>query len=860
MRRVFVGLSTVVFLAGFAAVAEHVFRSAPLDKPKQGGGPYPSDWFGLQRAFPLGEIPQGAYREAIERARVDRAAAQLSTSGLPMTWTLAGPTNIGGRVTAIAGHASGFPVYLGSADGGVWRSDDFGLNWYPIFDEVGVPSIGSLAVDPNNANILYVGTGEANSSLDSYDGDGLYKTSDGGATWERLGLETVGRIARVAVDPSNPARIYVAAMGKQFSTGPDRGFYRTTDGGQTWSKTLFVNDSTGVCEVVVNPAHPETMFCATWERVRRATYRRAFGPGCGIWRSTNFGSSWTRLAGGLPTPSDSVGRIGLAIARSRPSTIYAQIIAGTIGSYQGRGLYRSDNGGVSWGRRDVSGFATNFGGFGWYFGDVVVHPSNPERVWSLGVPLIRSNNGGISFSSTSYGHVDQHAMFIAPSDTSKLLIGNDGGIWRSLDSGNTIGFPVSLPITQFYAGAIDPSNPNRLLGGTQDNNTLITNDGDPGGWTPILGGDGFQCIVDPTNPNVIIAEWQYCCDRSGPRRSTTGGASFMTPLGITTSDRFNWNTPLVMDPSNHNLILCGSQRVYRSTDNGISYTPISGDLTTNSPAQVVYGTITTLDISPLSNITYFAGTDDGRVWRSTDAGGAWTDISAGLPTRYVTRVVADPVSPTTVYVTLSGFVLGEGESHLYRSTNLGNTWTALDAELPNSPVNDVVVAPWDPQTLFAATDVGVYATRNLGATWYPLGQGLPLQAINDLNLHAPSRTLVAATHGRSQWKLDLNQMPLAVDTRPAAPVLALGAPRPNPTSSTIHATLEVPAATTLEIEIYDAMGRRAAQLHRGPLAAGRHDFAWDGRDAAGRRLPGGAYFMRATSASGSVTRRFIRLD
>ncbi len=217
-----------------------------------------------------------------------------------------------------------------------------------------------------------------------------------------------------------------------------------------------------------------------------------------------------------------------------------------------------------------------------------------------------------------------------------------------------------------------------------------------------------------------------------------------------------------MDPSNHNVILVGSQRVFRSVDNGISYAPISGDLTTNPAAQVVYGTITTLDISPLSSSTYFAGTDDGRVWRSTDAGSAWIDISAGLPIRWVTRVVADPASASTVYVTLSGFTLDEGESHVYRSTNLGATWTAIGAELPNSPANDLVVAPWDPLTLFAATDVGVYATRNLGATWYPLGQGLPLQAINDLNLHAPTRTLVAATHGRSQWRLDLNQMPLAV--------------------------------------------------------------------------------------------------
>jgi hypothetical protein len=315
-----------------------------------------------------------------------------------------------------------------------------------------------------------------------------------------------------------------------------------------------------------------------------------------------------------------------------------------------------------------------------------------------------------------------------------------------------------------------------------------------------------------------------------------------------------------MDPNDHNVILLGSHRVYRSLNNGVTYGVISGDLTTNPPALLLYGTITTLDISPLSPRIYYAGTDDGRVWRSTNAGTSWENISAGLPVRYVTRVTADPADSNVVYVTHSGFGLDEPLAHVHRSSNLGDTWVPIAGNLPDAPANDILVDPADPNTLYLGTDVGVFATRNLGAGWYPLGVGMPLQTIFDLTLHAPSRTLVAATHGRSQWKLDLNALPVAVAPAARPARLAFAAPQPNPSRGSAQLSLEVSSATALQIDIYDAMGRRVRALARGSFEPGRHTIEWDGTSDSGRRVEPGLYFVRASGDGAAATTRLTRVD
>jgi photosystem II stability/assembly factor-like uncharacterized protein len=824
----------------------------------------PSDWWFAQRAFPGGRLDPQAFTAAFEQARFERARPARLGSAAALTWSPAGPYNIGGRVTALAVAPGGTTLYLGAANGGVFKSVDSGVHWTPVMDGEGwnTFSIGAVALDPTNPDVVYVGTGEANNAVDNYDGNGLWRSLDGGQTWQSLGLAATARIARVAVDPSNPSRIFVAGMGTQFSTGPDRGLYRSEDGGQNWSRVLFVSDSTGATDVLVNPAHPETVYCATLERVRRFTYRRAFGPECGIWRSADHGTTWTRLSSGLPAPSDNVGRIGLGLCAAKPSIVYAQIGTGSSAGYTGLGLYRTTDGGQTWARRDLGGFTGLFGGFCWYFGDVAVDPVNPDVVYAQGQYLARSTNGGQSFSNITGGaHVDFHGMWIDPANTSHIYLGNDGGFFWTTGA-FAWSQSLDLPISQFYAGCVDPSDANRLGGGTQDNGCMLTA-GSATAWYPVgEPADGFFVLIDPTNPAIVFSEFQNGSSGLGPSRSTDGGFNLTYPSGITSSDRFNWCAPFVMDPSDDRVLLFGSQRVYKSVDNGLSYAAVSGDLTStnNPPSLLTYHTITTLDVSPVSPRIYYAGTDDGRVWRSLNAGGSWSEISAGLPLFYVTRVTADPVDSAVVYVCLSGFGQDLHTPHVFRSGNNGGTWASIAGNLPDAPANDLVVDPDDPDVLFLGTDLGVYISTSLGSSWAPLGAGMPIQPVFDLTLHEPSRTLVAATHGRSQWRIDVGALPVAVGPTGAPARIELSAPAPNPSRGPTRFGLALPRSASADVEVFDASGRRVRRLFAGRAAAGDLPLSWDGLDGNGRRVAAGVYFLRATAGGAAATRRLVRLD
>lgn len=847
---------------GFVLVREH--RAAAPEAEERIGphgrmGTDPGDWFYLQRRMPDGSLPQERWDEALQQAHLERARTRVTAAATSaLVWQNVGPYNIGGRVTALAvpaGQTS--TIYLGSANGGVWKSVNSGANWTCLTDNVPFYSVGALAVCPQNINTIYCGSGEANGSVDSYDGNGLWISRDAGATWANLGLTTTGRIARVVVDPADSNHVLVAAMGRQFSTTPDRGVYQTLDGGQTWTRTLYVSDSTGVTDLVINPAHPDTMFCATWERVRRNTYRRTSGPESGVWRSIDRGTTWTRMTTGLPTPTDSVGRIQLAVAPSKPSTVYAQVTTGYNQGYVGLGFYRSIDGGSTWSRRSSGGsWSSNFGGFAWYFGDMGVDPLNADHVWSLGVSLYSSANGGTSWSSVNGSlHADQHAIWVDPTNGSHVYMGNDGGFWWSTN-GTSWTHSSDLPISQFYDGDVSSTSAATIYGGLQDNNTVMTTSG-PSSYGAILGGDGFHVLCDPVTPSVVLFEYQNCCSGTGFARSTNGGSSSSSTSGWTSSDRWGWDTPITINPRNHNVMLAGSQYAYRSTNNGVSWSKISGDLSSNPVTLLTYGSLTTMAISAADTSVYWAGTDDGKLWRSTNRGSTWTDLSAGLPGRWVTRVTPDPADPQVVYASVSGFTQDAQAAQLFRSADQGATWSNISANLPNVPVNDIKVDPTDVHTLYAGTDLGVWVSRNTGGTWYALGAGMPLQSVLDLKIHDATRQLFAFTHGRSAWKIDLSALPAAGVAPAPAPALALSSPWPNPAKSAVRIALDLGRACTAQVVVWDVMGRRIAVLHDGPLAAGRHELGWDLRTPGGAHAAAGVYFVRATAGGATRTQRLV---
>ncbi|MCB9399032.1 MAG: glycosyl hydrolase [Acidobacteria bacterium] len=706
----------------------------------------PDDYFWLQRSWPNGAIKNDSRQQAL-----NQRAQYPSQPGL--TWSFAGPNNLGGRVTCAAMDPRGTNViYVGSASGGLFKSIDGGASWTALLDDLDCLAVGALTLDPNNPDILYVGMGEPNGGGGSvaYGGTGVYKSIDGGAHFVSLGLQDTFSIGRIVVDPSDSNTLYVAAMGRLFDMNPERGVYRSLDAGITWQKVLFISEQTGCIDLSINPNNPDIIFAAMWQRVRTISERTYGGEECGLYRSTNGGDSWQELTGGLPGGAN-VGRIGVAVAPSMPNIVYA-IYADVVGNFTG--VYRSADHGMSWNRTNDGALSSLYGSYGWWFGNIRVDPVDSDTVYALGLYVYGSENGGASWSWRNGGmHVDQHDFWIHPSQSDLLLAANDGGLYLSANGGINYQQLQNLPITQFYTSALDPQFPERIYGGAQDNGTWRTLTGGLDDWIKIYSGDGFYVLVDPIDNNFVYAESQY----GGLVRSTNGGFSFSSAtFGVNSSDRFNWSSPLVIDPQNPETLYFGSHRIYRSTNRASSWSVLSPDLTSgDGGVNVVFGTISTLEVSPLDSQRIYAGTDDGHVWTTADGGGTWNEITGDLPQRWITRVTASPHQSETVYVTVSGFRWDNYLPHVFRSLNAGGTWEDISTNLPEAPLNDVLEDPSRVGVLYVAGDMGVFTTDQPGSNWQLIGGGLPHAPAMDLTLHDPSRTLLVATFGRGMWTIPL---------------------------------------------------------------------------------------------------------
>ena len=791
---------------------------------------YPHDFMFMQRAYPTGEIKTEAYREAIQWKKQQ----ERSVGG---SWEFVGPINIGGRVTDIEVPEDQAETYfVGTASGGVFKTTNAGNSWVPIFDDQQMLSIGDIEISKSNTNTIWVGTGEVNAGGGSlaYDGDGIYKSEDGGNTWEVKGLPDVGSISKIVIDPNDDDMVLVGGMGPLFKNDSNRGVYKTTDGGDTWEQKLFVSDSTGIIDMVMHPTNGNIVYAAAWERIRRPQYRQYGGETSGIYRSLDGGENWTELTNGLPVLPSEKGRISLAIATSNPQVLYARY-ADREGSIQG--VYKTTNGGDTW--VTMNSTSLNDVGFHWWFRGIVVDPTDENTIYNVDFVVQKSIDGGNTWSNAFVDvHVDQHALTFNPGVPGEVLLGNDGGFYKSPDGGNSWEKEETLPITQFYRIFVEDEN--TIYGGAQDNSTMRTLSGSVGDWQIITGGDGFQPLVDPLDSDVIYALSQY----GGIVKSTNGGASFFPATnGISFSDRKNWDTPITFDPQNSQILYTGTQRVYKTVNGAGNWTAISPDLT-NGPGggNLNFGTITSINVSSEDSNLIYVGTDDGNVWRTDDGGANWLNLSAGLPNRWVTKVETEYTSgfEDNVYVTFSGYRYGESLGHVFYSEDRGNSWQDITTNLPDLPINDLEYYPSVFGTVFIATDAGVFYTSFPGGDWIPLDVGLPTVPVTDLYADdtAPFY-LYAGTYGRSIYRALIQEV--GVEEFDAT----IFSVYPNPSKERI--TIETKFSMEGDITLYSSLGTQVLF----------ENFSGKSKTFSVSHLQSGLYFVTLSSGKRSVSKKLL---
>ncbi len=713
-----------------------------------------------------------------------------------LKWRFIGPEIMSGRVTDVGvPRGRKYTIYAASASGGVWKTVNEGTTWEPIFEEAASTSIGDMALAPSNPDIVWVGTGEANIFRSSMAGSGIYKSLDAGKTWKHMGLAATHTIARIVIHPENPDILYVAASGHEWTHNEERGVYKTTDGGETWKKVLYINEKIGAIDLVMDPSDSKVLYAAMWNRIRRRWSDPRPGPGDGIFKTTDEGKTWRQLKEGLP-PSEITGRIGIAIARTNPDVLYAfidnhEIVRtpkkGELDSYgrpmapviKGAEVYRSDDKGEKWRKVSPSDkmmqrFSSTYG---WVFGQIRADPNDENTIYILGLSLARSKDGGKTFHMLRYPglHGDHHALWIDPEDSNHLVNGNDGGVNVSYDGGKTWINYENLPVVQFYNVTVDMAEPFNVYGSIQDNNSwkgpvAYKPERDQPYkhpkclWTRIPGGEASYLLIDPSNPNILYSQSFYGRIRRSEYKDGKWETKKIEPKAKEGEPRLRgqWLAPFMISPHNPFVIYHGMQYLFRSMDRGETWERISPDLTYNNPEEqgdlpyaISFQTITSISESPYQFGLIYVGTDDGRVHVTRDGGNSWTDITKGLPYRkHVSRIIASAYDKGTVYLSLNGKRDDDFAAYLYKSTDYGQNWVDIKGNIPCGPVNVVREDPNNEKVLYVGTDLGVYVTADGGHTWYVLGSGLPSTFVHDIVVHPRDNVLVAATHGRGMWVID----------------------------------------------------------------------------------------------------------
>jgi photosystem II stability/assembly factor-like uncharacterized protein len=746
----------VLATAALLTVAVPLALAAPMAKDKPGDKP----------------------RAAARSADADDPSKLKTETFAGLAFRGIGPAMISGRITDIAVDPRNKSIrYATAASGNVWKTTNAGTTWTPIFDGEGSYSIGCITLDPKDPLTVWIGTGEDNSQRSVAYGDGVYRSTDGGVSWENMGLANSEHIARILVDPRDSNRVLVAAQGPLWNPGGDRGLYETKDGGKTWKAILTVDENTGVTDVVRDPRNPDILYAASYQRRRHVWTLINGGPGSAIWKTTDGGVTWKKLEKGLP--KEDLGRIALAIAPSKPDTVYALVEAAN----KEGGFFRSTDQGGSWEKRSPYVATAPM-----YYHELFVDPRIETRVYSMDTWLQVTEDAGKTFRKVgeTFKHVDNHVLWIDPADSDHLIAGCDGGVYESFDRGATWAWSENLPLAQFYKVGLDEAEPfYNIYGGTQDNNTIggpsrtrTVNGIVNADWFITVGGDGFQTVVDPTDPNIVYSQSQHGVLSRYDRLIGEAIDIQPQPAAGEPGLRWNWDSPLIISPFDHKRLYFAAQRVFRSDDRGDTWRPVSGDLTrqidrnrlevmgrvwsvdavAKNASTSFYGNIVALAESPRKEGLLAVGTDDGLIQISEDGGGSWRSIGRfpGVPdASYVSRVVFSRHDAATLYATFDNHKHGDYKPYVLVSTDMGRSWKSKSGNLPaRGTVYAFAEDPGTPDLLFVGTEFGAFFSADRGGHWVQLKGGLPTIQVRDLAIQAKANDLVLGTFGRGFYILD----------------------------------------------------------------------------------------------------------
>ncbi len=807
-------------------------------------------WYYNQRAYPLGYIPEDWKVHAISHIDKLNKLKKLQKVSRALKWTELGPGNIGGRIRAIVvdPHNANI-VYLGSVSGGVWKTTDGGSSWFPLDDHMENLAVCSLVMDPHNSNIIYAGTGEGFNNYDYIRGNGIFKSTDAGATWFQLSSTNIYSffyVNRLAID-STTNSLYAATRS---------GLFKSTDGGNTFTNPA--SSAGGNCmDVIVNYTSPATIFAA-------------FGlfSQSQIWRSTDGGITFS-----LNYQKSGMGRIVFAGSASNPSVAYASFM--DLSTYGIGFMAYTNNSGNSWNQisqipgPSTDGNTTYVGKQGWYNNTLAVDPAKPGTIWAGGIDLWMSTNSGTDWYRITnayhqgdlkpFVHADMHTLVFAPSNRNIIYNGTDGGIYVTKDGGITWNaINNNLFITQFYSGAVAPAD-SIYYGGTQDNYTLKSTGGQS--WNPILGGDGGVVQIDYNNPDIIYAEQPNFTFF----KSTNGGAKFSyAQTGIPTNssthettDRTLFITPFTMDPNNPSILIAGTYRLWKTSDGASSWSSLSTDLTGDGSGSSG-ADISAIAIAKKNSSVIYAGCTNGKLWVTTDDGANWNERDNLLPNAWNTKIAIDNSNSAIAYITFSGFL---NNSKVFKTTDYGNTWSNISGDLPNIPVNCIFLNPYIKGYLYAGTDLGVFSSTDDGTNWIQDNDGLANVPVMDLEFRGSDTTLYAATHGRGMFLTSLSKNVSLVNEigNQFPDDFKIYQNYPNPFNPTTTIKYQLPDAGNVKLIIYNITGEKVATLIDNFQQAGSHIVSWDGKNNYGQNVSSGVYLYSINFRNILQVKKMIKL-